>query len=62
MILARDRFGVKPLFYAQDEDKLIFGSEPKTLFAAGFEKKINDKALNELFYYRYTNLFTAQKA
>ncbi len=31
--MARDRCGVKPLFYTQAEDSLIFGSELKTLLA-----------------------------
>ena len=31
-ILARDRFGIKPLFYSILSDKIIFASEIKTLF------------------------------
>lgn len=33
LFLARDRIGVKPLFYAQREDQFVFGSEVKTLLA-----------------------------
>ena len=33
LYLCRDRMGVKPLFYSEKEDTLVFGSEPKALFA-----------------------------
>lgn len=55
MFLARDRFGVKPLFYAQDQEKFTFASEPKAIFSAGIPKQINDAAMNELFFYRYVS-------
>src|SRR5262245_24527951 len=35
MFAARDRFGIKPLFYAVHDDTLYFASEVKALFAAG---------------------------
>jgi len=38
VFIARDRMGIKPLFYYFDADKLIFGSELKALMAAGIPK------------------------
>jgi asparagine synthase (glutamine-hydrolysing) len=35
LLLARDRLGIKPLYYAVDSDRIIFGSEIKTLLASG---------------------------
>jgi asparagine synthase (glutamine-hydrolysing) len=35
LFAVRDRFGIKPLFYAQMGDALILASEAKALFAAG---------------------------
>jgi len=35
LYLARDRFGVKPLYYQWSDDTLVFGSEVKALLASG---------------------------
>lgn len=35
VILVRDRFGVRPLFYAERAGELLFASEAKALFASG---------------------------
>ena len=50
LFLARDHFGVKPLFYTFKNDSLIFASEIKALFQyPGIEKIIDNQGLSELF-------------
>lgn len=45
LFAARDRFGEKPFFYYFDNTQFIFASEMKALWAAGIEKKMNEKML-----------------
>jgi asparagine synthase (glutamine-hydrolysing) len=33
LLLVRDRLGIKPLYYAETQDGLLFGSEPKAILA-----------------------------
>lgn len=50
--LVRDRFGIKPLYYAADASRIAFGSEIKAVLAAGgVSKSIDDAALHEYLYY-----------
>jgi len=50
LFLARDRFGVRPLFYAQRGSDLYFASEAKALFASGMIEAAPDPAgLDEVF-------------
>jgi len=35
LFVGRDRFGIKPIFYYQDENRIVFASESKALFKYG---------------------------
>ncbi|MBU4258708.1 MAG: asparagine synthase (glutamine-hydrolyzing) [Proteobacteria bacterium] len=52
--LARDRLGIKPLYYYYKDQTFIFGSELKALMAFKcFEKTIDDEALPLFLHYQY---------
>jgi asparagine synthase (glutamine-hydrolysing) len=54
LILARDRVGKKPLFYAGDQDRILFGSELKALLASGLvSKEMDHEALSDYFSLGY---------
>ena len=52
LFMARDRMGIRPLFYNLSEDGLVFGSEIKSIFEyPGINRSINYKALKQAFAY-----------
>jgi asparagine synthase (glutamine-hydrolysing) len=53
LLAARDRFGKKPLNYYWDGQRLIFGSEIKSILEAGIPREINTLALDEYLVYGY---------
>lgn len=54
LFLARDRLGIKPLYYYSDKNKFIFGSEIKSiLLAPSLKREMNIDALNHFLTYRY---------
>lgn len=54
LLLARDRIGIKPLYYTKINGRLIFASELKAFFQIpGFEPDINPSAVQEFLTYLY---------
>jgi asparagine synthase (glutamine-hydrolysing) len=53
LILCRDRYGIKPLLYYQDEDKLLFASEMKSIVAYNVEKSIDTTSFQQYFQLNY---------
>jgi asparagine synthase (glutamine-hydrolysing) len=50
ILLARDPFGIKPLYYSFNDDRFVFGSEIKPLLASGeVSRAIDPAALNDYF-------------
>lgn len=47
LFCARDRFGEKPFYYFQDENKFVFASEMKAIWAYGIPKIWDQKRLNQ---------------
>jgi len=54
VILARDHFGVKPLYYTLSNGRLLFGSEIKTILQdPSFKKELDYEAFNSFLTFRY---------
>lgn len=53
ILLARDRYGKKPLNYYLTKDEFAFSSEMKSLLAWGIPKKLNYTALHEYLQLNY---------
>ncbi|MEY8213235.1 MAG: asparagine synthase (glutamine-hydrolyzing), partial [Colwellia sp.] len=55
--VVRDRLGIKPLFYYQNEQGYIFSSEVKSILALAKRKfALNKKTVSSYFSYRYSIL------
>src|SRR6476659_1163879 len=54
LLLARDRLGIKPLYWTVANGRLLFGSEIKAILASGLVRaEANEAALPELLSTRY---------
>jgi asparagine synthase (glutamine-hydrolysing) len=54
LVLARDRVGKKPLFYAYDGSRIVFGSELKAILQVpGVSRELNPEAVSDYFSLLY---------
>lgn len=53
IFIARDRFGIKPLYYYQDTNRFVFASEMKALISFDIPKQIDKSALETYFHLNY---------
>lgn len=54
LLLARDRLGIKPLFYSVTREHIVIASEAKAIFATGLvAQRIDREALDDLFSLGY---------
>lgn len=53
-VIARDRLGIKPLFYAEYDGRFVFSSEIKSIISdRGFKREIDREALSSYFMFSY---------
>jgi asparagine synthase (glutamine-hydrolysing) len=45
LFIARDRFGIKPLYFYQDEDKFLFASELRSIISYGIQRSLKIESL-----------------
>ncbi len=53
LTLARDRFGIKPLYYYKDDEKLFFASETGSLLEYPIPRNLNYNALTQYFRFNF---------
>jgi asparagine synthase (glutamine-hydrolysing) len=54
LLIARDKFGIKPLYFFCDNNQFIFASEIKAIIEnRNIKREIDFASLSEYFYYRY---------
>lgn len=53
LLVARDRFGKKPLYYSHAGGDVVFGSEIKAILAGGVSTEVDDAALQDYLALRY---------
>lgn len=55
LFIARDRLGIKPVYYTTRGDLMLFASEQKALFAAGVAPEFDTGTWDELMCFRFVS-------
>lgn len=54
LLLGRDRLGIKPLYYYEDDERFVFASEPKAIVAdKRIPREVDPDSLAQYLQYRY---------
>jgi asparagine synthase (glutamine-hydrolysing) len=53
LFIARDRIGIKPLYYSTLNGTFFFASEPKAILSAGVNAELNQDYFQELLLFKY---------
>lgn len=53
LFVARDHFGIKPLYYFRDSNSIIFASEIKAILKAGVRPVVNENMVMEYLTFQY---------
>ncbi len=54
ILIARDRYGIKPFYYYENEQYFICSSEIKSIIGSGLvKKKLNSSQINHYFQFKY---------
>jgi len=54
IVIARDQFGIKPLYFYQKDDNFYFASELKSLLGLEIDRAIDHNALSHYLYFLYS--------
>jgi len=53
LFCSRDRFGIKPLYYYRDKDRLIFASEIKQILNCGVDRTVNEETIYDYLVFHF---------
>lgn len=53
VFIARDRYGIKPLYFYEDDEQVLFASEMKAILAFNINKEIDTEALHAYLQLNY---------